>query len=172
MNNWERTWRHLITDHRASHKLFSAQTLRHLEQATRHGEQLHRGQVRLAIEASLPLAVARRGMTPRARALEVFGLLRVWDTAANCGVLVYLLVADRAVEIVADRGIHAKVGDAVWLAICEKMEASFRAGQFAEGAQAGLLEIGSLLAFHFPRSGREPNPTSADNELPDAPVLL
>ena len=172
MTDWKRTWRHLVTDHRAADKLFSAQALHRLEQATRHGEQLHRGQVRLAIEASLPLAAARAGMTPRARALEVFGALRVWDTAANCGVLVYLLVADRAVEIVADRGIHAKVGDAVWSAICEKMEARFRAGEFAEGVQAGLVEIGSLLAFHFPRDARASAPGPGDNELPDAPVLL
>lgn len=172
MTNWKRTWRHLITDHRSSRKLFPPQVLRHLELATRHGEQLHRGQVRLAIEASLPLAAARKGMTARQRALEVFGLLRVWDTAANCGVLVYLLVADRAVEIVADRGIHAKVGDAAWRAICEKMETHFRAGEFAEGTQVGLVEIGSLLAFHFPRSTRAPDANPGDNELPDAPLML
>ncbi|MEP7083949.1 MAG: TPM domain-containing protein, partial [Betaproteobacteria bacterium] len=125
-----------------------------------------------AIEASLPLAAARRGMTARERALEVFGLARVWDTAANNGVLVYLLVADRAVEIVADRGIHAKVGDAVWTGICQKMEARFRAGEFAEGAKTGEVEIGALLAFHFPRDARAPAPGTADNELPDAPMLL
>ena len=172
MTDWNRWWRHLTTDHKTSRKLFPAPALRRLEQATRHGEQLHSGQVRLAIEASLPLRAVRLGMTPRARALEVFGLLRVWDTAANCGVLVYLLVADRAVEIIADRGIHAKVGDAAWRAICEKMEARFRAGQFGEGAQTGLVEIGALLALHYPRSGNAPAPGPAGNELPDAPVIL
>ena len=172
MTNWKRLWRHLITDHSAARKLFPPQSLRHLEQATRHGEQLHHGQVRLAIEGSLPLNAVRLGMTPRQRALEVFGQLRVWDTAANCGVLVYLLVADRSVEIVADRGIHAKVGDAAWRELCEKMEAKFREGKFAEGAQLGLVEIGSLLAVHFPRSGKAPMAGAEDNELPDAPVLL
>ena len=170
--NWQRIWRHLVTDHRASRKLFPAHALRNLEQATRHGEQLHCGQVRLAIEGSLPLGAVRRGMTPRQRALEVFGLLRVWDTAANSGVLVYLLIADRAVEIVADRGIHDKVGAAAWRAICDKMEAEFRAGRFTAGARHGLVEIGALLALHFPRSGSAPAAIASDNELPDAPVLL
>ncbi|MEO8136363.1 MAG: TPM domain-containing protein, partial [Betaproteobacteria bacterium] len=170
--NWKRTWRHLITDQRAARKLFPDRSLRNLAQATKHGEQLHRGQVRLAIEASLPLESVRHGMTPRQRAIEVFGLLRVWDTAANNGVLVYLLIADAAVEIVADRGIHAKVGDAEWQAICAKMETRFRAGGFADGVKTGLVEIGSLLALHFPRSGRDAAPTIDDNEMPDAPVIL
>lgn len=171
MNRWVRFWRHLITDHRVAARLFPPGTQKRLEQATRHGEQLHRGQVRLAIEASLPIGAVCRGMTARNRALEVFGVLRLWDTEANCGVLVYLLVADRAFEIVADRGIHQRVGDAAWRAISDRIEARFRQGQFAEGAQQALVEIGSLLAFHFPRDGK----TAAGariNELPDAPVML
>lgn len=170
MTDWKRLWRHLITDHRASRQLFSPAMLHRLEMATTHGEQLHQGQVRLAIEASLPLNAVHGGMTTRHRALEVFGLLRVWDTAANCGVLVYLLVADRAVEIIADRGIHARVGDAAWAEVCRKMEARFRRGEFAEGAQQGLVEIGALLAVHFPRAANAGG--RIDNELPDAPVLL
>lgn len=169
--DWRRIWRHLITDHGAARKLFPARTLSHLEQATRHGEQLHHGQVRLAIEASLPLGSVRRGMTSRERALDVFGLLRVWDTAGNNGVLVYLLVADAAVEIVADRGIHLKVGEQAWRDICRKMETQFRAGHMAAGVQTGLVEIGSLLALHFPRSGRE-QAGERKNELPDAPAML
>lgn len=168
--NWQRLWRHVVTDHRAAHHLFPAQALHRLELATKHGEQVHHGQVRLAIEASLPLAAIRRNVLPRARAIEMFGLLRVWDTAENCGVLVYLLVADSAVEIVADRGIDAKVDNEVWRSICAKMEEKFRAGDFAGGAQLGLVEIGALLATHFPRkSGDPPKPV---NELPDTPVIL
>jgi uncharacterized membrane protein len=172
MTDWHRLGRHLITDHNAVRKLFSPQSLRRLEQATRHGEQLHHGQVRLAIEASLPLNAVRLGKTPRQRALEVFAQLRVWDTAANSGVLVYLLVADRAVEIVADRGIHAKVGDGAWRGICEKMEIKFRDGNFTGGAQSGLVDIGALLAVHFPRKSNAPGNGADVNELPDAPVLL
>ena len=170
VSRWRRVWRHMVTDHRDAAKLFPVETLKRLELATRHGEQLHRGQVRLAIEASLPTANVRRGMTPRERALEVFGLLRLWDTDANCGVLLYLLVADRAFEIIADRGIHARVGEAAWGEISERIEARFRAGEFSQGAQQALVEIGSLLALHFPRSARDAGDRA--NEQPDAPVII
>ena len=105
-------------------------------------------------------------MKPRERALEVFGLLRVWDTEANDGVLLYVLLADRAVEIVADRGINARVGDAAWQAICRKIETAFRDGRFADGVEQGIAEISALLAQHSPRTG------AGRNELPDAPVVL
>ena len=166
---WRRIWRHLFTDQRKAARLFPPSVIARLEQATRHGEQLHHGQVRLAIEPSLPIGSVRRGMTARDRALEVFGLLRLWDTEENCGVLLYVLVADRAFEIVADRGIHARVGDAEWHAISRKIEARFRAGEFGEGAQSALVEIGSLLAMHFPRSSRG---AAGANEQPDTPVFI
>jgi len=168
--NWRRWWRHLWSDQRAVQRLFPPATLRRLELATRHGEQIHAGQVRLAIEASLPLGAIRHDVPARARAVEVFSQLRVWDTPENCGVLVYLLMADRAVEIVADRGIDAKVAPDAWRHICAKMEAAFRTGRFAEGVQHGLIEIGALLAEHYPRKGSAQR--RAGDELPDAPVLL
>ncbi len=169
--DWRRVWRHMVTDHRAASYLFPHTLLERLEKATRHGEQLHRGQVRLAIEGSLPVSAVRRGMTPRERALEVFGLLRLWDTEENCGVLLYVLVADRAFEIVADRGIAARVADAEWQDLSDRTAARFRAGQFGEGAQAALIEIGSLLAVHFPRRSGDPA-GGAGNEQPDAPVII
>lgn len=169
MTHWQRLWRHMWVDQRKAARLFPPDVIKRLEHATRHGEQLHRGQVRLAIEASLPVGAVRRRMTSRQRALEVFGLLRLWDTEENCGVLVYVLVADRAFEIVADRGIHARVGEAAWRAISERIEARFRHGEFGEGAQAALVEIGTLLALHFPRSARGDNTT---NEQPDTPVFI
>jgi uncharacterized membrane protein len=97
----------------------------------------------------------------------VFSLLRIWDTEENCGALVYLLLADRDVEIIADRGIHRRVGDDAWSTVCRKMEAAFRNGRFAEGVEAGLAEIGALLAEHYPRDGG-----GEANELPDRPVVL
>jgi uncharacterized membrane protein len=168
--DWKRLRHHLLTDHRAVARLFPRDALLRLETATRHGEQVHAGQVRLAIEASLPLSAVRRNLTPRARAIEVFGLLRVWDTPENCGVLVYLLLADRAVEIVADRGIAARVPPDAWRTICRKMEDEFRRGRFVEGAQQGIVEIGALLATHFPR--RTGSARNAGDELPDAPAIL
>ena len=168
--NWRRMWRHLVTDERAAHRLFPASTLKRLEFATRHGEQMHTGQVRLAIEDSLPLAAIRRNVSPRERAIDVFSALRVWDTAENDGVLVYLLIADQAVEIVADRGIAGKVDPATWQTICSKMEGRFKAGDFADGVQVGLVEIGALLTLHFPR--RTGDTATQSNDLPDAPVML
>jgi uncharacterized membrane protein len=107
---------------------------------------------------------ARR--TARERAIEVFGRLRIWDTEDNAGVLIYLLLADRRVEIVADRGIHAKVGTAAWDAICGEMQRAFADGRFEAGAVLGIEAISDLLAEHFPPDGDNPN------ELPDQAVVL
>jgi uncharacterized membrane protein len=161
-----RFWRHVTTDQTAVRRAFGAEALAGIEQAIAAGERRHRGQLCVAIEAALPAARVMKQLTPRERALEVFGVLRVWDTEENCGVLVYLLLADHDVEIVADRGIHRIVGDAAWQAICERMEAAFRAGKFADGVIVGVEEISALLAQHFPRAD------AGGNELPDKPVIL
>ena len=98
--------------------------------------------------------------------MELFGQLRVWDTEHNSGVLVYLLLADRRVEIIADRGIHDKVGAAAWEAICGEMQRAFAAGRFEQGVSLGIAAIGDLLATHFPRAEGD------TNELPNEPVVL
>ena len=107
-----------------------------------------------------------RGIRSRERAVECFGRLRVWDTEHNSGVLIYLLLADRRVEIVADRGIHGKVGTAAWEAICGEMQQEFARGQFERGVVLGVRAISDLLAAHFPPSD------DSRNELPDKPVVL
>jgi uncharacterized membrane protein len=165
--NLRRIFRHLVTDRVTARRAFPAASLLRIEAAIAEGEKQHRGQVRFAVEPALPFGRVLRHFPPRERALEVFSQLRVWDTAENCGVLVYLLLADRDVEIVADRGIHAHVGNAAWAAICRKMEAAFRAGRYGEGVEAGIVEINALLALHYPREGRGPS-----NELSDQPVIL
>ena len=162
-----RFWRHLATDHRSARRVFPPAAMRRIEAATAAGERKHRGQVRFVVEPALPLARVLAGLPPRERALEVFGLMRVWDTEENAGVLVYLLLADRDVEIVADRGIHAKVGDAAWESVCRDIEAAFRDGLFADGAQAGIDAINGLLARHYPRAGG-----TAANDLPDRPLVI
>jgi uncharacterized membrane protein len=162
-----RFFRHLATDDRNARRAFDEAALTRIEQAIAEGERAHRGQVRFAVEAALPLARVLRGVTPRERALEVFSQLRVWDTEENCGVLVYLLLADRDVEIVADRGIHDRVGTPAWEAVCRKMETAFREGSFAAGAEAGIADINALLARHFPRDA-----VAGRNELPDQPVVF
>lgn len=163
-----RSWRHLATDHGSARRAFPAAALQRIEAAIAAGEKLHRGQVCFAVEPALPLARVLGRLAPRERALEVFGQLRVWDTDENCGVLVYLLLADRDVEIVADRGVHARVGDAAWEAICRTMETAFREGRFADGAEAGINAINALLAAHYPQDGR----SIRGNEIPDRPVVL
>lgn len=148
-------------------RAFDAEALVRIEAAIASGERAHRGQVCFAVEGGLPMGRVMRRLAPRERALEVFGLLRVWDTEENSGVLLYVLLADRDVEIVADRGIHAQVGDAAWEAICRKMEAGFRERRYAETVEAGIADLNALLARHFPRVG-----AAGHNELPDRPVVL
>jgi uncharacterized membrane protein len=161
-----RLGRHFLTDHLSARRKFSPIGLKRIEDALAAGERTHEGQVRFAVEASLPLAQVFRGLEPRARALQLFGQLGVWDTEQNNGVLVYVLLADKDVEIVADRGINRKVSQDDWEAICRGMERAFAEGRFEEGAVDGVTAIGELLAQHFPRTGAGPN------ELPDAPIIL
>ena len=157
---------HFVTDHHSARRKFSAQALKRIEEAIAAGERRHAGQVRFVVEGSLPLGLVLRGLTPRERALELFGRFGVWDTEHNSGVLVYVLLADKAVEIVADRGISRKISQETWQAICRSMEAAFREGRFEEGAVAGVNAIGELLAEHFPRG------SSGPNELPDRPIVI
>lgn len=166
MGHSQRFLRHVVTDHLSVARAFPRAALDRIEQAIAAGERTHRGQVCFAVEGALPPLRLLRRLTPRERALEVFGLLRVWDTEENAGVLVYLLLADHDVEIVADRGIDRRVPPGAWQAICARMEAVFREGRFVDGVLVGIDEIGALLAQHFPHTG------STRNELPDKPVVL
>ena len=161
-----RLGRHFFTDHLSARRRFSANALKRIEDAVAAGERLHEGQVRFVVEASLPLAQVFRGLEPRARAMQLFGQLGVWDTEHNNGVLIYVLLADRDVEIVADRGINRRVSQDAWDAICRAMERSFSEGRFEDGAVEGVNAICELLSQHFPRTAPGPN------ELPDAPVVL
>jgi uncharacterized membrane protein len=167
---WQRRnrfWRHLVTDHGSARRAFPETALRRIEAAIAAGEARHRGQVRFVVEPALPLGRVLAKLPPRERALEVFGLMRIWDTEENAGILVYLLLADRDVEIVADRGIDRRVGKDAWEAVCRKMEAAFRAGRHAEGVESGIAELNALLERHFPRGNGTPA-----NELADTPVVL
>ncbi|HYS75417.1 MAG TPA: TPM domain-containing protein [Burkholderiales bacterium] len=164
--NFKRFARHLFTDHWSVRRALPPAALRAIEKTIGEEERRHAGQLRFAIEASLPLGELLRGVRSRERAVEWFGRLRVWDTEHNSGVLIYLLLADQRVEIVADRGIHGKVRTAAWEAICGEMQQEFARGQFERGAVLGVRAISDLLAAHFPPSGE------GRNELPDKPVVL
>jgi len=161
-----RLWRHLMTDRRDVNRAFPPQEMVRVENAIAEGELRHAGQVCFAVEGALPLSRVWQRVSPRERALEVFGLLRVWDTERNDGVLVYMLLADRDVEIIADRGIDARVGQPAWEAICRTMESACRAGRYAEGVEQGVRAIADLLAVHSPRTGE------GRNELSDRPIIL
>ena len=161
-----RIGRHLLEHHWRVRRTFPPQALATIEQAIRAGEATHSGQVRFVVEGALDGAPLFRDQPARERALDIFSQLRIWDTEHNNGVLIYLLLADRKVEIVADRGIDAKVGADGWKKICSEMEADFRAGKFDRGAIKGIEAVSRQLAAHFPGHGGGPN------ELPDAPVVI
>jgi uncharacterized membrane protein len=164
--NFKRIMRHLSMGRAAVRRVFPLRALDAIEHAIRSTEVRHDGQIRFAVEASLELAPLMAGQTAQQRSVEVFSKLRVWDTERNNGVLIYLLLADRDVEIVADRGIHVRLGKEVWEAICHEMEAAFRAGHFEAGVLAGIHAVGEHLSRHFPARSGKPN------EMPDSPVVL
>lgn len=164
--NIKRFFRHVLLPPWMARRIFSPAVMRRVEEAVRESERTHRGELRVAVEAGLELESLLRGQSPRDRAAEVFSQLRVWDTAENSGVLLYVNWADRDIEIVADRGISARVTQDEWEAICRSIEQSFRAGQFEAGLVEGIRRITRLLAEHFP--------AASDNvdELGNRPVIL
>jgi len=164
--NLQRVLRHLFAPDWLVVRVFPRAALKRFEDAVRQSEASHRGELRVAIEAGVGLLPLLRGVTPRDRALEAFARLRVWDTEENSGVLIYLQLVDRDIEIVADRGISAKVGQVQWDVICHRMEEAFRARRFEEGVLQGIVDITTLLTTHFPARSRNPD------ELPDRPVVL
>ncbi|GAB1715136.1 MAG: protein of unknown function DUF477 [Nitrobacter sp.] len=161
-----RIGKHLLGHRWRVRKHFPPEAMAAIEQAIRAGETSHSGQVVFAVEGALDGIPLFRDQPARERALDVFAHLKIWDTAHNNGVLIYLLLADSDVEIVADRGIHARVGAAVWKTICAAMEAEFKQGRFEVGVVKGIEAVSRRLAEHFPKQGPGPN------ELPDAPVVI
>jgi uncharacterized membrane protein len=166
MNKIQRLFRHLFSTAARTRVLFSPAVLAQIETAIGTAEAQHSGEIRFAVETALPLSALWHGLTPRARALQVFAHLHVWDTHANNGVLIYVLRADRAVEILADRGISARVSEAEWQAVCREVEVQYRAGRYAQGSSVAVAGVARLLGLHFPAGG------SGSNELPNQPVLL
>jgi len=166
MQTFKRVLRHVFFLPWRRRQLFPERELARLTQCISAAELRHSGELRLAIESHLPLSALLHGMSARQRALEVFSALRVWDTEHNSGVLVYLLLADHKLEIVADRGIDARLGAAAWQEIAKEMEVAFGEGRYVEGLEHGLTRIGESLVAHFPVEEGKPN------ELPDAPVML
>src|SRR6201984_1428975 len=145
----KRTAKHLIEHHWRARRIFTRPVRAGIEQAIKTGEATHSGQVRFVVEGALDGAPLFRDQSARERALDVFAHLRIWDTEHNNGVLIYLLLADRKVEIIADRGIDVRVGEAGWQNICRDLETEFRRGQFEAGAIKGIEAVSRELAKHF-----------------------
>ena len=162
----KRIAKHLLVGNWPLRRAFPHGTLDKVEAAIKASETLHAGEIRFVVEGALDGSPLFKGQSARERAIGLFSELRVWDTEHNTGVLIYLLLADRAVEIVADRGINAKVGAQEWSRVCRQMETAFRQSNFEAGAVGGVQAVTQHLAKHFPANGHNPN------ELPDKPVVL
>ena len=162
----KRILRHLLTPDWVGRSAFSRAALQRIGEAVRASEREHMGELRFAVETGLELHALLRGLSARARAEEVFARLRVWDTEHNSGVLIYVQLVDRRIEIVADRGVSVRVAQSEWDAICRGMESAFRERRFEKGTLEALDRVTRLLAKHFPPRGENPD------ELPDKPVVL
>ena len=162
----QRIMKHLLMTDRQVSRIFGRSSLSKIEAAIKASEAGHVGEIRFAVEGGLDGTPLFKGQSPRERAIELFSQLRVWDTQQNTGVLIYLLLADRAVEIVADRGIHAKVDSQEWSKVCRQMEAAFRQSNFEGGVVSGVHAVTRHLLQHFPSDRHD------RNELPDKPVML
>ena len=169
MGRLKRLLRHRWSDEATLRRALPPEALARIGERVTASERRHTGQIRVCIEAGLPWSYIRREAPARQRAITLFGKLRVWDTAQNNGVLIYLLLAEHAIEIVADRGIDLHVDAADWAAMTKRMAQAFREGRFEDGVTQALEEVSALLVEHFPA---EPGAPSRRNELPDAPVVL
>lgn len=161
-----RLLRHLLTPPWLASRRFHAELIDEIGAAVEIAESGQRGEIRFVVEGPLPFAHLWHDCGARQRAAELFGRLGVWDTEENTGVLIYVQLVDRRVEILADRGIAARVPQAEWDALCLGMETAFRAGDYRGGALTAIHRTGELLAEHFPAGERNPN------ELPDRPLLI
>jgi uncharacterized membrane protein len=168
MAHWTlRLLRHRLLDEGDVRRVLPTDALARVEQRVAASEKRHSGEIRVAVEAGLPLSYLRRGATPRDRAIAMFGKLNVWDTERNNGVLIYLLLAERAIEIVADRGLNRHVAAEEWVRIAESMQSAFRDGDFEGGLLRAVDAVDALLARHFAASSGDGDV----NELPDAPIV-
>jgi uncharacterized membrane protein len=161
-----RALRHLLSTRTEAERAFPPATLEAIAGAIAAGERGHRGEVRLIVEKSLPLSEAWSGVTNRQRAIALFADYGIWDTEDNCGVLIYVNLADRKVDIVADRGIDRKIDAATWQAVCATMTRGFAHGEYHAAALAAVGQVNDLLQRHFPSDG------TGTNELPDHPLML
>ena len=166
MKTFSRLIKHLCTTTATGRSAFPEETLKAIEEVIAEGEARHRAEVRMVVEPSLSAQAVLTGMSPRERARELFSYYRVWDTEENCGVLVYINLADHQVEIVADRGVGRVVAAKEWEAICRTMTEGFARGAYHDSVVAALGALNALLEKHYPDDG------STHNQLPNRPLML
>jgi uncharacterized membrane protein len=172
MNKLLRILKHRWLDESDSHHAVPQALADALARRVAASERRHSGEVRICVEASLPLSYLWRSTdiktTTRERAVMMFGKLRLWDTAQNNGVLIYLLLAEHAIEIVADRGLNDKVSAPQWQAIVQRMAGAFKERNYEAGLTQALEEVSALLVAHFPVDAQRPNP----NEISDTVKIV
>lgn len=166
-SRWLRILKHRMTDEGDARRLLGEGALERIAARVAESERHHSGEIRVCVEGGLPLSYLWRDAAPRERAIALFGKLRVWDTEANNGVLIYLLIADHRIEIVADRGIDRQVDDAEWEAIAKDLGEACRQGSFEAGIERAIDAVDALLVRHFAVAEGDRNP----NELPDEPAV-
>jgi len=163
---FSRLLHHLFTTTAAGRRAFPPATLKAIQAAIAQGERLHRAEVRLIVEPAMPMADVFIGMSSRERARLLFSEYRIWDTEENCGILIYVNLADHKVEIIADRAAGRAISASEWQNICRTMIKGFAAGNFHDSVLAALDQLNALLHAHFPSDG------STLNELPNRPLIL
>ena len=161
-----RIWRHWLASFHPARRLLPPAALAKIESEIQTAEATHAGEIRVAVETALSLRELWHRVSARARAHQVFAQLGVWDTAHNNGVLIYVLLADRRVEIVADRAIAARVPEAEWAVLCAEVAERFKRGEAEAGCCLAVRSVAARMARFFPSSGGHAN------ELPNQPVLL
>jgi uncharacterized membrane protein YgcG len=166
MNKLSRALRHLTTTRYSGKKAFPCATLGAIQQAIAAGESVHRAEIRLIVEPSLEFSAIVAGLSSRARAHELFSQYRIWDTEENCGILIYIDLADHQVEIVADRGISRLIPQHHWHAVCKTMTSGFAKGEYHDSVIAGIRQLNAALQEHFPDNGAQAN------QLSNKPILL
>jgi uncharacterized membrane protein len=168
MNAWKRWWRHLSLDERSLHRRLSRAALDRLEQRVTANESGHSGEIRVCVEAALPLHLVWRRVSARARALAMFSELRVWDTEHDNGVLIYLLIAEHAIEIVADRGLARRMSAQQWQAVMAPLQSALRAHEYERGLAEAIDAVAAVLRVEFPLTAG----AARANELPNRPHVI
>ena len=168
MNRLLRLLQHRRFDETDARRALDDAAMARLQARVAASERRHSGEIRICVEAGLPLSYLWRGADARERAVALFGKLRVWDTEHNNGVLIYLLLAEHRIEIVADRGIDRRADAAQWQGLVDGMSQAFKAGRFESGLEQAVDAVDALLRRHFALAPGETNP----NELPDTPLRL